>query len=118
MKFLILLAVVFAVCIGFSEAIKCYQCQSGDNCKDGECNDRFCSKRSMEIGGSRVVQKGCSSTGGDSCSTTNIGQGSAIGASCTCDSNWCNSARTNANVAVSFLAMTVAAAVGVRKLLF
>jgi len=118
MKSLILLAIVFAVCLSFSEAIKCYRCDAGDNCKEGECEDKFCFKRAGEIAGKRLVSKGCQSTGGDSCSKTDIGQGSIVGATCTCDSNWCNSGRPSANVAISMLAMAVVAALGVRKLLF
>jgi len=112
----IFLIVVAVFLVGFGEALRCYQCQAGENCREGECQGAYCSKTAGTVGSVKTVIKGCANTGGDSCSKTSIGGGSAVGSSCTCDSDWCNSA-TNSNVAISMLALTVAAAFGLRKVL-
>jgi hypothetical protein len=117
MKSLIVIALAVVCCIGMSEAIKCYQCTTGQNCKDGECSGSYCFKRAGSVGDARIVSKGCQETGGDKCSTTDIGGGSAVGSSCVCDSNWCNAGISNANVAVSMMALALAAMFGLRKML-
>jgi len=117
MKSLIVIALAVVCCIGMSEAIKCYQCSAGQNCKDGECSGSYCFKKLQSVGEAKVVFKGCQETGGDQCSKTDIGGGSVVGAACVCDSNWCNAGISNANVAVSMMAMALAAMFGLRKML-
>lgn len=118
MKFLVIL-LAFAVCyISMSDAaIDCYDCKTGDNCKEGKCSGNYCYKTLSKIGEAQVVVKGCQATGGDTCSEKNIGSGSIVGASCTCDSNWCNAGISSANVAVSMLGMSLVALFGLRKIL-
>jgi len=113
----LLFCVAVAVVIGYSEAIKCYSCSLGENCKEGECEGKYCFKKTGNAGEAKAVFKGCQETGGDSCSSTSIGGGSVAGASCTCDSSWCNAAMNNAKIATSMLALTVVATFGLRKML-
>jgi len=116
---LALLFLIGAIClIRIGEAVRCYQCSgSGQNCMTGECNGNFCSKTFGKAGDASAVTKGCQdSTSSVSCSSSFTPSASIGGASCTCNTDWCNASPANARIATIFISLGVAVALGMKFL--